>query len=172
MHNGTIKEKIEKKKKKCDSRVKTQKGSLERKWDDSKDSWTERTKEREGNDQTVAEASIRSSIPFENQKIGTFYSRISFPKSQVYHNGSWRLSNCHIQRLKKMNLFKDTWFLKNLFFLEKGFKRATLLLNQIVKINLLLNQIPSQCPIQGFLTMITNFWGALSQKKGRWLFRK
>ena len=144
VHDGIIKQKEKKRENEWKEKVtlgwKPKKGSLKRKWEDSKDSWVEQTKEWRVNNQEASEASTRSSIPFENQKIGTFYSRMSFPNSWVYHGRSWHLSSCHIQRLKKINLFKDTWFSKNLFFLEKCFKRATLLLNQIVKINLL-NQI-------------------------------
>ena len=56
-------------KKKRDSRVKTQKGSLERKREDSKDSWAEQTKEWRVNNQEASEASTRSSIHFETRKF-------------------------------------------------------------------------------------------------------
>ena len=48
MHDGTIKQKEKEKmneNKKRDSWVKTQKGSLERKWKDSEDSWVKQIKE-------------------------------------------------------------------------------------------------------------------------------
>ena len=57
---------------KHDSRVKTQKGSLERKWENPKDSWTERTKEWKVNNQEASEASRRSLIPFETRELKLF----------------------------------------------------------------------------------------------------
>ena len=39
--------------------------------------------------------------PFQNQRIGTFYPRMPFLNSRVYHGRSWCLSNYHIQGLKK-----------------------------------------------------------------------
>ena len=81
---------------------------------------------------------------FQNQK-----SELSFPEclplnSRVYHGRSWRLSNCHIQRLKKTNLFKILDF-QRIHFLEKGMGNVPpLLFNQIVKINLLSRIIRSQ----------------------------
>ena len=75
MHDGTIKQKKEKinEKKKRDSRVKTQKGSLERKWKDSEDSWVKQIKEWKVNNQEASEASTSSLIPFE---IGELESSI------------------------------------------------------------------------------------------------
>ena len=55
--------------KKYDSRVKTRKGSLEQKREDSKDSWAKQTKEWRVNNQEASEASTRSSIPFETRKF-------------------------------------------------------------------------------------------------------
>ena len=70
MHDGTIKQKEKDKmneKKKRDSRVKTQKGSLEQKWKDSKDSGVGQTKEWRVNNQEASEASTKSST---SSKIG------------------------------------------------------------------------------------------------------
>ena len=72
MHDGIFKQKEKKENEKRDSRVKTQKGSQERKWEDSKDSWTEQTKEWRVNNQEASEASTRSSIPFETKKFEPF----------------------------------------------------------------------------------------------------
>ena len=67
-----------------------------------------------------------------------------------------------------MNLFKMLDFQKNSFFSEKGLgNMPPLLLNQIVKINLLSQIIRFQvnAPFRDFLTVITNFFRALSKKK-------
>ena len=51
-------------KEKCDCKVKTQKGSLERKWKDSKDSWAEQTKEwRVNNQEASVEEGFESKLP-------------------------------------------------------------------------------------------------------------
>ena len=122
-----------KKRKKCDSRVKTQKDSLEQKWEDSKDSWTEQTEEREGNDRTAPEAFMRSSTPFKTEKSEPSFLRVPSPNFWVYHGRSYRLSNCHIQKLEKMNLFKDAWFSKNLFFEKKDLNVPPLCSTQLWK---------------------------------------
>ena len=78
------------------------------------------------------------------------------------------MSNYHIQILEKLNLFKMLDFQKNSFFQKKGLGNVPpLLLNQIVKINLLSQIIRFQAnaPFEDFLTVITNFLGALSQKE-------
>ena len=56
---------------------------------------------------------------------------------------------------------------QRIHFFKRVLNVPPLLLNQIVKINLfeLDHQILSQCPIRRFLTVITNFLGALSQKE-------
>ena len=57
------------KKEERDSKVKTQKGSLERKWENPKDSWAERTKGWKVNNQEAYETSMRSSIPSETREL-------------------------------------------------------------------------------------------------------
>ena len=72
MHDRTIKQKEKEKmneKKKRDSRVKTQKGSLERKWKDFEDSWVKQTKEWRVNNQEASEASTNSSIPSKIREL-------------------------------------------------------------------------------------------------------
>ena len=59
--------------------------------------------------------------PFRNQKIWTLYSRMSFPNFRVYHDGSWRLSNCHI---KKKWIFLRCLIFKEFLFLKKGLENV------------------------------------------------
>ena len=109
--------------------------------------------------------------PFQNRRIWTFYPIMHFLNSRVYHGGSWCLSNYHIQRLEKINLFKMLDF-QRIHFSKKGLGNVPpLLLNQIVKINLLSQIIKFQVnvPFEDFLTVITNFFGSLRSKRG-WLF--
>ena len=61
------KEKMNKKKR--DSTVKTQKGSLERKWKDFEDSWVKQTKEWKVNNQEAYETSMSSPIPSEIEEL-------------------------------------------------------------------------------------------------------
>ena len=80
------------------------------------------------------------------------------------------LDTCQIAIFKnnKNESFKDAWFSKISFFQKKGpWKCAISLLNQIVKISLLSQIIRLQvnAPFRDFLTVITNFLGALSQKE-------
>ena len=125
--------------KKRDSRVKTQKGSLERKWEDSKDSWTKQTEKREGNDRTAPEAFMRSLTSFKIKKILTFYFKSAFPK--FLSLSRWVLTPVKLSysKTKKMNLFKMLDFQRIHFSKKKkGLGNVPpLLLNQIVKINLL-----------------------------------
>ena len=126
------------KKEKCDSRVKTRKDWLEQKRENFQ-RFVGRANRRMKRQQPDSIRSIYEVLnPFQNLKIWTFYLRVPSPNFLVYHGGTWRLSNCHIQRLGKINLLRCLIF-KEFIFLEKKWpwKRATLLLNQIVKINLL-----------------------------------
>ena len=67
-------------KEKCDSKVKIQKGSLERKWKDSKDSWARQTKEWRVNNQKASKASTKSSTPSKSGNLNllfkSFFSQI------------------------------------------------------------------------------------------------
>ena len=83
----------------------------------------------------------------------------------VYRGRSWRLSNCHIQWQQKWIFLKMLDF-QRIYFSKKPRKQATPFAqpncgNKSFELD---HQIPSRCPIRGFLTVITNFWRALSQK--------
>ena len=58
-------------------------------------------------------------------------------KIWVYHGRSWRLSNFHIQRQQKWIFLRCLIFKEFIFPEKRPWKRATSLLNKIVKINLL-----------------------------------
>ena len=66
-----------------------------------------------------------------------------------------------------MNLFKMLDFQRIHVSRKRPWKRTTSLLNQICENKSFEsdNQISSKCPIREFLTVITNFLGALSKKK-------
>ena len=159
------------KKEEHDSRVKTQKGSLERKWE-SFQRLTGKANKRMKSQQLGSIWSLYEVFkPFQNQKIWTFYSRVPSPNFLVYHGGSWRLSNWHIQRLEKMNLFKMLDFQRNYFSRKRHWKRATPLPNKIVKINLLSQIIRFQVNAHsGISNSDHHFFGILKSKR-RWLFR-
>ena len=77
------------------------------------------------------------------------------------------MSNCHIQETKKMNLFKMLDFQRIHFSKKAKKKRATPFAqpnceDKSFEPN---HQILSQCPIRRFLTVITSFLGASSQKE-------
>ena len=105
--------------------------------------------------------------PFQNQIFEPFVSEWLPLNSWVYHSGSWRLSNCHIQERQKW-IFLRCLIFKEFIFPEKFLRNVPpLLLNQIMKINLLSQIIRFQvnAPFRDFLIVITNFLGALSQKE-------
>ena len=129
------------------------------------------TEEWKGDDRTTSEAFMRS-FTFSKTKNLNFLSNNAFPWiSRVYHGRSWRLSNCHIQRLKKMNLFKILNFQKIHFFRKRPWKCATPFVQPNCENKSFGpdHQILNQCPIRRFLTMITNFLGSLSQKEDDFL---
>ena len=104
--------------------------------------------------------------PFQNRKTWTFSSRTHSPNFWVYHGGSWRMSNCHIQKLKKW-IFLRCLILKEFIF-PKGLGNVPPLFAQPNCEDKSFepdHQILSQCPIQRFLTLITSFLGASSQKE-------
>ena len=88
---------------------KPQKSSLERKQEYFRRLMAEPTEEWKVNNQEASEASEVLNH-FRNPRTWTFYLWMSFPNNRVYHGGSWRLSNYHIQKLEKMNLFKMSDF--------------------------------------------------------------
>ena len=101
------------------------------------DSWAKQTKEWKSNDWTASEASIEVLYPLKNQKFELLIPECLPPNSQVYHGGSWRLSNYHIQRLKKW-IFLRCLIFKEFIFLEKSLGNVPPLLHtSIVKIDLL-----------------------------------
>ena len=101
VHNGTIKEKCEWKEK-CDSRVKTRKGSLEQKWKDSKDSWAGQTKEWRVSNQEASKASTRSSIPFKIRKFDLSIEKCLFQTPESITIG---LDACQIIVFRKKWIF-------------------------------------------------------------------
>ena len=106
--------------------------------------------------------------PFQNQRIWTFCPIMHFSNSWVYHGGSWRMSNCHIQRLKKWIFLRCLIFKEFIFFQKRPWKRATPLLNQNCENKSFksYHQIPSQCPIRRFSNSGHQFFlGALSKEK-------
>ena len=58
--------------------------------------------------------------PLQNQKFELLVPECFPSNSRVYHGGSWRLSRCHIQELKKLIFLKNAWFSKNSFFQKKA----------------------------------------------------
>ena len=110
--------------------------------------------------------------PFRNRRIGIFYPRMPFLNSWVYHGRSWCLSKCHIQGLEKWISLRCLIF-KEFLFLGKGLELVPSFWPNYENKSLEPDrQISSQCPIRRFLTVFTNFLGALSQKRKWWLFRK
>ena len=80
---------------KCDSRVKTRKGSLEQK----QKFWrlTGGANERMKGQRPDSIRSLYEVLyPFQNQKIEPSVPKCFPLNSRVYHGWSWRLSNCHI----------------------------------------------------------------------------
>ena len=131
VRNGTIKEK---KMKKSDSGVKTQKGSLE--WKRNLKRLMDGANKRMKGQQPRSIGSLHGFLnPFQNRRIWTFYPIMHFLNSRVYHGGSWRLSNCHIQGLEKW-IFLRCLIFKKFLFLEKALNTCHPF-NQTVKINLL-----------------------------------
>ena len=110
--------------KKCGSRVKTQKGSLEQKekfqrlMDGANKKW-------KGNDQTAPEAFMRSSTPSKIEKNLNLLFENTFPK---FLGLSWWVL-MHVKlpysKTRKMNLFKMLDF-QRIHFSKRPWKRATL----------------------------------------------
>ena len=99
---GQWKMKKAKKKKKHDSRVKTRKGQSRAETTNfflKTHGWNKQKNEGQRSD------SIRNLYeviyPSQNQKFELFVPECLPSNSRTYHGGSWRLSNCHIQELKK-----------------------------------------------------------------------
>ena len=105
---------------KNDSRVKTRKGSLEQKQENFWSLMGEANKRMKGQWSNSIWSLYKVFYPLQNQKFELLIPECPPPNSQVYHGGSWRLSNCHIQEQQK-------WiFLRCLIFKEFIFpkKRA------------------------------------------------
>ena len=155
-------------KRKRDSRVKTRKDGLEQKRENFWSPMGEANRRMKGQWPGSIRNLYEVFYPRQNQKFELLVLERLPSNSRVYHGGSWRLSNCHIQeRKKKKNLFEMLDF-QRIHFSKKGlWKRAISLLNQIVKMSLLSQIIRFQvnAPFKDFLIVITNFLGALSQKK-------
>ena len=133
--------------------MKTRKGSLEQKkkwWEKSWRLMGGVNRRVKGNNQTASESSISSSTLFRT-KIWTLSSKTLPSNSRVYHGGSWRLSNCHIQELKKWIFLKCLIF-KEFIFLEKASEMRHLFAwpnyrNKSFEPD---HQISSKCPIRRF----------------------
>ena len=102
---------------------KLEKGSLKWKWENL---WrlmggANRRMKRKRLDSTRSIYKVLN--PSKIKKSWTFYSRVSSPNFWVYHGRSWRLSNCHIQRLEKMNLFKMLDFQRICFSRKRPWTR-------------------------------------------------
>ena len=150
---------------KNDSRVKTWKGSLEQKWENF---WS-LMGEANGKMKRQQPDSIRILYevlyPFQDQKFELLVPERLPLNSRVYHGGSWRLSNCHVQELKKWIFLKCLIF-KEFIFPEKGLGNVPpLLLNQIVNLLSQIIRFRVDAPFEDFLIVITNFLGVLSQKE-------
>ena len=130
---------------KNDSRVKTRKGSLEQKKQEN--FWSlmgEANRRMKGQWPNSIWSLYEVLYPLQNQKFELLVPECLPPNSWIYHGGSWRLSNCHIQEQQKW-IFLRCLIFKEFIFPKKGLGNApSLLLNQIVKINLLNQIIKSQ----------------------------
>ena len=113
MHDGTIKEKNIKWKKR-DSKMKTRKGRSRAKT--RKFLKPHGQSKQKVNNWEASKASLRFSIPFEIRKYE--------PSIQDYHNGSRRLIKSSYSGTGKMNLFRCLIF-KKFLFLEKGLENVT-----------------------------------------------
>ena len=109
----------------------------------------------------------------QNQKFKLLVPERLPSNSWVYHGGSWRLSNYHIQERKKES-FKDTWFSKNSFFQKKMALEMCHLFAQPNCENKSFepdHQISSKCPIQRFSNSDHQFFGSL-KSKGKMTFHE
>ena len=151
--------------------MKTRKGSLEQKRENFWSLMGEANRRMKGQRSDSIQSLYEVFYPFQNQKFEPSVPKCYPPNSRVYHCGSWRLSNCHIQRLKKMNLFKMLDFQIIHFSKKRPWKCTISLPNQIAEISLLIQIIRFRvnAPFRDFLTVITNFFESL-KSKGRWLF--
>ena len=154
--------------------MKTRKGSLEQKRENFWSLTGEANKRMKGQRSNSIRNLYEVLYPSQNQKFELFVPKCLPSNSRTYHGGSWCLSNCHIQKLKKwwMNLFKMLDFQRTHFLKKRPWKCATFFAQSICADKSFESdhQIPSQHPIWGFLTVITNFFESL-KSKGRWLFR-
>ena len=111
--------KKEKMKKKVTLGWKPEKGSLEQKQKNFQ-RLVDRAKRRMRGKRSDSIRSFHEVLyPFRNQESEPFVTECFPPNSWVYHGGSWHLSNCHIQRLEKINFFKMLDFQRIHFFQKK-----------------------------------------------------
>ena len=149
-----------KEKRKNDSRVKTRKGGLEQKQENFQRLMGGANRKMKEQRPDSIRSLYEVLYPFQNWKVEPSIPKCLPSNSRVYHDGSWRLSNCHVQRLEKINLFKMLDFQRIHFSRKRPLKGATPFAqpsceNKSFEPD---HQIPSQCPIQIFLTVITSFF--------------
>ena len=147
---------------------KLEKGSLEQKRKKKfEDSWAEQIEEWKAMTRQHPKP-LRGPLPFPKPKIWTLYSKML---SLEFQSLSWWVLTpvkLPYSDTRKKWIFLRCLIFKKFVFPEKDLGNVPpLLLNQIVKINLLSQIIISQvdAPFGDFLTVITNFLGTLSQKE-------
>ena len=128
---------------------KPEKGSLEQKWENFWRLMGRTNRRMKGQRPDSIRSLYEVFHPFRNQNLN---SSCLPSNSRVYHSRSWRLSNCHIQRLEKMNLFKMLDFQRILFSKKRVWKRATPFAQRNCENKSLEpdHQILSQCPFGDF----------------------
>ena len=95
--------------------MKTRKGGLEQKWENFQRLMGGTNRRMKGQRPDNIRSLFEVLNPFQNQKIWTFYSRVPSPNFWVYHDRSWCLSNCHIQRQQKWIFLRCLIFKKFIF---------------------------------------------------------
>ena len=126
------KKKMIEKEKKHDFRVKTRKGQSRAEMRKFSKTYGQSEQTNEGSTtRKHLKPPTSSSIPPKTRKYEPSIQTVSSLNFWVYHDGSWRLSNYHIQRLEKMNLFKMLDFQRICFSRKRPWKCATFLFNQI-----------------------------------------
>ena len=107
VHNRIVKKKEKEKwkrmkmERKNDSRVKTRKGSLEQKQENFWSLIGEANRRMKGQRPDSIWNPYEVLYPLQNQKFELFVPECLPSNSRIYHGGSWRLSNCHIQEQQK-----------------------------------------------------------------------
>ena len=151
VQNRTIENWERMKMKKCDSRVKTRKGSLKQKRNSQRlvGGANRRMKgQRPDNIRSLYEVLYL----FQDQKFELLVPECPPPNSRVYHGGSWRLPNCHIQEQQKW-IFLRYLIFKEFIFPKKKTLETCHLFAQLNCENKSFepdHQILSQCPFGDF----------------------